>query len=392
MLQRIRHLRNDERGFSIIFVSLCFMAFLAATTLAIDVGMLMTARTQLQNAADAGALAGATGLAFNSFTDHSASGPAVTGAINAARANLVIAQAPSVTSADVTFPLDPITGQYDRVQVWAQRTQARGNPVGTLMAEIFGIRTVDVNATATAAAVAANAEICVMPLTIPDKWIEKQCATETCPWSPADTFERYDSAGNLLANPDVYVPPGQTDATPTGYNPDTDKGLQLVLKNNNGTAVAPSMYNPWDLPGSVGGNDYRNNIANCNPNLVKLGDMMTPENGNMVGPTQQGTNDLVGQDSNAYWDTACNCVKGSAFPVSPRIRIVPLYDPSVYQLGRQTGKSGPQLQVVNYLGFFIESINGGGQVIGRITPILGKFVGGGGPPIGGFARVLMLVQ
>jgi hypothetical protein len=100
----------------------------------------------------------------------------------------------------------------------------------------------------------------------------------------------------------------------------------------------------------------------------------------------------VGQDSNAYWDTSCNCVKGSAFPVSPRIRIVPLYDPGVYQLGRQTGKSGPQLQVVNYLGFFIESINGGGQVIGRITPILGKFVGSGGPPTGGFARVLMLVQ
>jgi Flp pilus assembly protein TadG len=390
MLQRIRRLRNDERGISIIFVSLGFMAFLAATTLAIDIGMLMTARTQAQNAADAGALAGATALAFNSFTDHSASGPAVTGAVNAAQANLVIAQAPSVTSSDVTFPLDPITGQFDRVQVWAQRTQARGNPVGTLMAQIFGIQTVDITATATAAAVAANAEICVMPLTIPDKWIEKQCATETCPWSTTDTFEMYDNAGNLLANPDVYVPPGQTD--PTGYNPSTDKGLQLVLKNNNGTSVAPSMYNPWDLPGSVGGSDYRNNIANCNPNLVKLGDMMTPENGNMVGPTQQGTNDLMAQDPNAYWDTSCNCVKGSAFPVSPRIRIVPLYDPGVYQLGRQTGKSGPQLQVVNYLGFFIESINGGGQVIGRITPILGKFVGSGGPPTGGFARVLMLVQ
>src|SRR5712692_1498057 len=378
MIQRIRHLRDNEHGISIIFVSLGFMAFLAATTLAIDVGMLVTARTQAQNAADAGALAGATALAFNSFTDHSASGPAVTGAINAAQSNLVIAQAPSVTSSDVTFPLDPITGQFDRVQVWVQRTQARGNPVGTLMAQIFGIQTVDINATATAAAVAANAEICVMPLTIPDKWIEKQCATETCPWSTTDTFEMYDNAGNLLANPDVYVPPGQTD--PTGYNPSTDKGLQLVLKNNNGTSVAPSMYNPWDLPGSVGGDDYRNNIANCNSNLVTLGDKMTPENGNMVGPTQQGTNDLIAQDPNAYWDASCNCVKGSAFPVSPRIRIVPLYDPVVYAQGRQSGKSGPQLQVVNYLGFFIESMSGGNQVTGRITPILGKIFGNNGSP------------
>ena len=41
------------------------MAFVAASMLAIDVGMLMTARSQAQNAADAGALAGATALAFD---------------------------------------------------------------------------------------------------------------------------------------------------------------------------------------------------------------------------------------------------------------------------------------------------------------------------------------
>src|SRR5258708_15597304 len=126
------------------------------------------------------------------------------------------------------------------------------------------------------------------------------------------------------------------------------------------------MYNPWDLPGSVGGSDYRDNIATCNPSLVKMGDYMAPENGNMVRPTKQGTDDLVAKDPNAVWDTSCNCVKGSAFSVSPRIRIVPLYDPAVYAQGKQTGKSGPQLQVVNYLGFFIEGVTGGGQVTGRI--------------------------
>lgn len=373
-----------------IFVSLGFMAFLAATTLAIDVGMFMTARTQTQNAADAGALAGATALVFNSFTDHSSSGPAVTGAINAAQANLVIAQAPSVTASDVTFPLNPKTGQFDLVQVSVYRTQARSNPIATLMGQFFGVQTADVSATATASAAPANAEICVMPLTIPDKWIEQQCATETCPWSPTNTFDLYDSKGNLLSTPDIYVAPGQQGAT--GYNSETDKGLQLVLKNNNGTKVAPSMYNPWDLPGSIGGNDYRDNIANCNPNLVKMGDNLVPETGNMVGPTRQGTNDLIAKDPNASWDPACSCVRGSAFAVSPRIRIVPLYNPVLYAQGQQSGKSGPQLQVVNYLGLFIESITASGQVTGRIMPILGKISGNGGPAIGGFARTLMLVQ
>jgi hypothetical protein len=152
------------------------------------------------------------------------------------------------------------------------------------------------------------------------------------------------------------------------------------------------MYNAWDLPGSVGAEDYRNNIATCNPNLVRIGDLMTPENGNMTGPTKQGTEDLVDADPNAYWDTHCNCVKGSAYRTSPRIRVVPLYNPTRYTEGQHTGKSQPELEVVNYLGFFIEEVNGGGEVIGRITPITGRVTGTGGPSIGSFAQAIMLVK
>src|SRR5262249_33455994 len=149
-----------------------FLSFLTATTLAIDVGMFMTARSQAQNAADAGALAGATALAFNSFTNHSATGPAVVGAVNTAKTNLVIGQAPSVTTADVTFPVDPVTGQSNRVQVSVSRTTARGTPLQTLIGWVFGVNTANVMATATAAAISANAESCVLPFTIPDKWAE----------------------------------------------------------------------------------------------------------------------------------------------------------------------------------------------------------------------------
>src|SRR5690349_9964221 len=99
---RLTHLARDERGMSIVFVGVSFFAFMAATTLAIDVGMFMTARSQAQNAADSGALAGATALVFNSYTDRSSGGPAVQGAINASRANLVMSSAPSVVPADVT--------------------------------------------------------------------------------------------------------------------------------------------------------------------------------------------------------------------------------------------------------------------------------------------------
>jgi hypothetical protein len=268
------------------------------------------------------------------------------------------------------------------VRVTVYRTAARGNSVATMMAAVLKMApSADIVATATAAAQPANAARCVLPFTIPDKWVEHTTAGE---------FNKYDKKGVLLPNPDYYVPPGTSGAT--GYNHYADKGVQLTLKSNNSTKVAPSMYNPWDLPGSVGGDDYRENISDCNSNLVAMGDMMTPENGNMTGPTQQGTTDLIAQDPKAKWDTSCNCVVDSAFGISPRIRIVPLYNPVVYADGQQSGKSGPQLQVVNYLGFFVEDVYGGGNVLGRITPVLGEIVAGSGPAIGGFAQVIRLVE
>src|SRR6187402_3466055 len=105
MRGRIRHLRRDERGVTLIIVGAGFMALLAATTLAIDVGMFMMARSQAQNSADSGALAGAVALVFNDFNNRSASGPAVQSAMSAAEANGVGNGQVDVGPEDVTFPL-----------------------------------------------------------------------------------------------------------------------------------------------------------------------------------------------------------------------------------------------------------------------------------------------
>src|SRR3982751_5488840 len=116
MRNRLQHVARDERGVSLVFVTVSFMAVLSATTLAIDVGMFMNARSQAQSAADAGALAGAVALAYNSYTDRSVTGPAVVGAINTAKTNLVEGQPVSIDPPDVTFPNDP-AGQPNRVAV-----------------------------------------------------------------------------------------------------------------------------------------------------------------------------------------------------------------------------------------------------------------------------------
>ena len=64
-MTRLRRLRDDESGMSYVFIGVGMMAFLSASMLAIDVGMLMTSRNQAQNSADSAALAGAIlGFAF----------------------------------------------------------------------------------------------------------------------------------------------------------------------------------------------------------------------------------------------------------------------------------------------------------------------------------------
>jgi Flp pilus assembly protein TadG len=397
MLTRLRHLRRDERGMSFVYVAMGFMAFLSATTLAIDVGMFMTGRTQAQTSADSGALSGATALVFNSWDDRTSSGPAVQSALSAARSNQVIANTVSVNPSDVTFPLDP-AGNANRVKVDVFRTASRGNPVPTLMGRLFGVTQADIVATATAEASAANAVKCPLPFTIPDKWEEKQDPTG---WTPDSTFDIYDNKGNPVGNPDVYIPATLTDPG-TGYRLDRDYGLEIVLKASNDTKITSSFYNPWDLPGKVGADDYREAIATCDPNVVTPNGIdMPPENGNMVGPTAQGMQDLIDQDPGAHWEDNCpnrtdglGCVVGSdpKFKgVSPRVRPLPVYDPVAMAEGQQHGKN-ITLKNVKYLGFFIEPLMGG-EVRGRFVSMIGTMASGAAPaPPGSFPVVIRLVQ
>ena len=193
MRNRIQHLRRDERGMTMAFVAMGFMAFLTATTLAIDVGMYMSARSQAQNAADAGALAGAIALGFNDFDNRNVGGPAVSAALSAAQANAMIGEAPSVLATDVTFPNDP-AGNPTRVKVSVYRNSERDNEIPTIFGKIFGVDSVNIAATATAEASQASAMTCVKPFMIPDRWHEASGTFDPL----TSTFRMFDNQGNPL--------------------------------------------------------------------------------------------------------------------------------------------------------------------------------------------------
>ena len=349
---------------SYAFIGLGLMSMLGASMLAIDVGMLMTARSQAQNSADAGALAGATALMYDDFDDRTASGPAVTSAIKAAQFNDVMAGDVSVTPDDVQFPNDEM-GQPNRVQVTVYRRGDRGNPLSTHIAQFFGIPTVGVAAVATAEVSPANAMTCVKPFTIPDKWTENQ----TPAWDPNDTYDAFNNKGVPLANPDVYVPADQPGYT--GYNQERERGMRLMLRAHNGNNIGPSMYFSYAIAGVTGASAYDWNIANCNTHVMNWGDRLLHEPGAMAGPTTQGIEALIAKDPNAYWDDATNTIKNSAYggQQSPRVFPIPLYDPVYYDSGKRAGRDA-DLKVANWIGYFAESVDGY-SIYGRIIPIGG---------------------
>jgi hypothetical protein len=382
----LTRLYRDERGMSYVFVGVGFMAFLACTTLAIDVGMFMTARSQAQNSADAGALAGAVALFFDDYDNRSASGPAVQSAIVAAKENDVISADVDVQPGDVTFPLSP-SGLDNRVRVHVYRTTGRGNAVGTLMGHAFNVHQVNIEAVATAEASPANAMTCVKPFTIPDKWIEKQ---DPDGWDPlVSTFDMVDNKKDPLPNPDIYIGP-EDKVNYTGYNAQRDKGMRLMIRAGTGNNIFPSFYFSYAIGGVTGADEYRSNIANCNTTMMGFGDLLLQEPGDVMGPTVQGVEDLIAKDPDAYWDDDDNSVHSSRKP-SPRVAIIPVFDPIYYDTGKQNGRNA-DLKVANYIGFFIESISAN-NVYGRITPVSGLINGSGGPaPAGAFPMAIRLVE
>ena len=386
-MTRLRRLRDDESGMSYVFIGMGMMAFLSASMLAIDVGMLMTSRNQAQNAADAGALAGATALVFNDYDDRTPAGPAVTHAIQAAKANSVMGADVSVDPSDVEFPLDP-SGEANRVKVTVYRTAGRANPVSTLVAQFFGMETADIVATATAEASPANAMTCVKPFTIPDKWIENQ----TAPWDGNDTYDAFDNKGVPLANPDIYIPADQPGYT--GYNQESNRGQLLEIRAATGNNITVSFYFSLSIGGVdgglIGGAAYEWNIANCNTTIMHWGDPLIQEPGAMAGPTIAGADDLIARDPGAYWEDGSKTVRGSSFAVSPRIFPIPLYDPPFYDSGKRNGRYA-DLKVANWIGFFLEHTQGNG-IYGRIIPIAGIRDKNGPTPDGIFPMAIRLVQ
>jgi hypothetical protein len=357
---------KSQRGAVIIFVAVSLAACLAFAVLAIDVGAIFVTRVQLQNAADAAALAGASALLNGDQAE------ATDRAIAVAGENVALQDGPEpvvISDDDVTFPT------ASRCRVVTHRTEATGDPLQTFFSPIVGVtdRLAQVTAVAEAEYYLICATDCIKPWSIPDRWQDLDGDEE---FDYGDPYTDVNDNGNWdLGEPfddddgnGQYTPPEPYDPVSTGYLPPADVGIRLMLKAGDPhDAIVPSFFYAVCLPPlhspegppQPGANTYRWNIANCNSSMVSVGDSLEVEPGNMQGPTRQGVNELIDLDPDAYWDAGTQTVQGSNFGTSPRVVKVAFFDP------RYTPKSGRNFVIVSKLSaMFVEGVGPQNSVIG----------------------------
>src|SRR5262245_6951511 len=156
---------RSQRGSTIVLVALGMVVFLGFAALAIDAGILYTARAQCQNSADAGALAcGGYMLTVNNL-NAGAVNRIKTRGVDFANYNTVLSEPVAITPADVTVDLN-----LKRCRVCVPRTAARGNPVPTYFARVLNRNWVDVSACATAEIGLGNQSNCMKPWALPDAY------------------------------------------------------------------------------------------------------------------------------------------------------------------------------------------------------------------------------
>jgi Flp pilus assembly protein TadG len=333
--------RSSDRGVILVYVALILVVLIGVAALVTDEGVFYLARRQAQNAADAGALAGAIARVFD---EPAVAGPlTLASATQAAQANPIFGVTPGV-DVETATPCPPFAGSGSTcVRVRVYRDGVHATPLPTFLAHVFNQGSQSIQAYGMAQARIANATNCLKPWMIPN-------VTE------------------------VVLKPG-----------------------NPGDAAQPSFY--FEIGNA---STYQEAISGCIITAA-IGDAIKVLPGNRVGPTRNGTRDLIMADQHATVDSNGH-VTGSCAPlgcpspyqnalVSPRIVAIAIYDAAEYvALGQPSGNFN--LHIVNIMAVFVKSV---GPPQATVTGVIVGTAGvlSAGPTVdtgASFLRVVTLIQ
>jgi hypothetical protein len=362
----------------LVFVA-ALLALMGIAALGIDAGYMYTVRHELQRSTDAGALAGASAFIDGSWSDSAIRTLADTRArLFASRDRVATAALSSGGEISIAFPA------AERVRVDASRS------VPLFFSRIFLGPTKTITAYSVAEASAAGTNVKgIRPWGIPFPW------EDTNGNGKFDPGEKIHKECDPLGDPSNQFCPGTRIVlkigTPSG-NPNQPDGIPS-LQQESGHFFCLALD-------GTGGSVYRDTIVNGSQTPMKIGDAITLEPGNNVGPTRHGVDDLINADPSSTWNAEKNLPESDSYKItpqageipwmkSPRVIRIPVYDPeSALVQGRS------EMVVAGFAGFWIESVGVQGTIIGRYVqmPALGESGPTQGPSSGAVVRVLRLVE
>jgi Flp pilus assembly protein TadG len=325
---------HRQRGFTVVSFALFLSGLMAMAALAVDVGVLYTARTSAQHAADAAALAAAF-----TFVDGNTNQPtaAINSAIAIAGQNKVMGQPVSITAANVSVDL-----ANQRVTVTVPRTG--GNGIGTYFARIMDINSADVQAKATAEAwLSGAASQCLKPIFLPNTILSSAANVTTACNRGEVLFDR--TTYHLTAWGDSRVP--------------TTSAVDIRPMKPSG-ALEPSQY--YSLDFGSGGNTYRCTLGQClnecGVTAVHCGSPLPVETGALNGPTKQGVEDLIGNPPDTWIAPGQYGTSTGPATTSRSLVVAPVWDSCDPNNDIRSGKHGQTIKVVGFVTAFVTGMSG----------------------------------
>ncbi len=271
---------SDEHGGVAVMTAIFLLVLLAMAAAAIDIGHALVAKNELQNTADAAALAGtrALGVVYEgmtpaqqqSYTLTSGDRATVVAAVQAtAVANSAAGVPITVNVADIAIGTwnpttrihTPTVNQPKAVRVWARRDASANGAISTFLASVVGLTSVSVGAVATADMTAVGQTApgqLDAPFGISTYYFTKFGCGDSIKFYPNDgtpqacsawtTFDQSPASANNLKN----IVEGLR--TGTYQSPGTAPGDTLNFTNGNLASVFPKLINLYNAKKDANGN------------------------------------------------------------------------------------------------------------------------------------------
>jgi hypothetical protein len=324
--------QRSERGVVIIWTAFFLLVMLGFVAIGIDVAKLMATRTQLQNAADAAALAGAS--AMSPADGKILPDTAIVRAQAIAALNKAFSKEPVpiiLAAGDISFP------DEQSVQVTVRRNAALGGSMITHVAQVVGVKSLDVKATAVARA---------------------EPVGEPC---------------------DGIVPMGAIQPPTEDFKVGCANTYNLKIGANGGGT--PGNFQLLDFPPcdegpcaglQGGGAEVRCEVAHGYSCCIKIGDLIQTMPGTKVGPFKSGLDDRWDADTDKREGICYKDYKGNGM----RVVLVPTF--------RDWDPNGKKpVRIDGFAAFFLQlkpSSRGGQSLTGEFLYYSTPGEPGNGPP------------